>query len=101
MGALILKVAKSKGETVRRGAVEVYISRKCSLCRLVFHENQIIEHVLAHHDPIARQVDQIESLAALMGGDNQAYAKACEQVMGWIPWSSSATEFFRRQVSKC
>jgi hypothetical protein len=97
----ISKVAKSKGATSRRGARLVSIVRRCNLCRLVFAESQVVAHVLSHYEPIADKVAQLESLAIFMGGDNQAYERACEQVMGWRPWTSTATEFFRRQVSQC
>ena len=100
-GPAISKVAKSKGATTRRGNRLLSIVLRCNLCRLVFDKADVVAHVLAHHEPIKDKVAQLESLAVFMGGDNQAYERACEQVMGWRPWTSTATEFFRRQVSQC
>ncbi|MEN6547396.1 MAG: hypothetical protein ABFE07_15270 [Armatimonadia bacterium] len=100
-GRVISNVAIQTGMVQVGTKLKVAIVRKCWLCRLAFPEGEVTKHVLSHYDPIAEQVAQIESLATIMGGDRFDYLKACEQVMGWRPETSAATEFFRRQVSQC
>jgi hypothetical protein len=100
-GPVIAKVAKTEGATGIRGKRTIVLVMRCGLCRLLINKDNVIAHCLAHHDPIADQVAQIESLATFMGGTTVDYKRACKQVMGWRPGTSTATEFFRRQVSQC
>jgi hypothetical protein len=97
----IAKVAKTEGATGIRGKRTIVLVMRCGLCRLLIDKDKVLDHVLSHHKPVADQVAQIESLATFMGGTTADYKRACEHVMGWRPGTSTATEFFRRQVSQC